>query len=232
MPFFSGAFDDPNFDDREPPDRPRRHHLHRLPRDHARQRHRSATRAYTIEEPQHYPFAFSENPTLQWINNQLIKAKPDFHKKTFLKPFHKTAEFCSTCHKVRLPVELNHYKDFLRGQNHYDTFLLSGVSGHGARSFYYPPTGEEELRRLPHAARSRAATSARRTSTAPASASGHNHLFPGANTGLFALLKHEPRYKHHAAELRRRRSTKHADFLTRHRPGRARTRSCASTSSA
>ena len=60
------------------------------------------------------------------------------HKKTFLKPIIKDAKFCSTCHKVGLPVGVNHYKDFVRGQNHYDTFLLSGVSGHGARSFYYP----------------------------------------------------------------------------------------------
>ncbi len=50
---------------------------------------------YTIEEPIHYPFAFSDNAILQWINNQLVKAKPEFHKKTFLKPLHKTAEFCS-----------------------------------------------------------------------------------------------------------------------------------------
>ena len=35
--FFSGKFDDPNFDDAERPDGPGRHHLHRLPRDHARQ---------------------------------------------------------------------------------------------------------------------------------------------------------------------------------------------------
>ncbi len=54
---------------------------------------------------------------------------------------HKTAEFCSTCHKVHLPVELNQYK-FLRGQNHYDSFLLSGVSGHGVQSFYYPPKAQ------------------------------------------------------------------------------------------
>ncbi|HBB73663.1 MAG TPA: hypothetical protein DC048_04340, partial [Planctomycetaceae bacterium] len=51
--------------------------------------------------------------------------------------------FCSTCHKVSIPGELNHYKEFLRGQNHYDSFLLSGVSGHGARSFYYPPMAKE-----------------------------------------------------------------------------------------
>jgi hypothetical protein len=88
------------------------------------------------------PFAQSQNPLLQWVNNPMVKAKPDFHKQTFLKPFHKTAEFCAPCHKVSLPVELNHYKDFLRGQNHYDSFLLSGVSGHGVRSFYYPPTAK------------------------------------------------------------------------------------------
>src|SRR5206468_105992 len=93
---------------------------------------------YTIEEPLHYPFAYSDNPILQWINNQIVKAKPDFHKKMFLKPFHRTAEFCSTCHKVSLPFALNGYKEFLRGQNHYDPFILSGL-GHGARSFYYPP---------------------------------------------------------------------------------------------
>ena len=73
--------------------------------------------------------------------DQLVKAKPEFHKKTFLKPLHKTAEFCGTCHKVHLPPELNHYK-WLRGQNHYDTFLLSGVSGHGVQSFYYPPKAQ------------------------------------------------------------------------------------------
>ena len=60
-----------------------------------------------------------------------------------LKPFHKTAEFCSTCHKVSLPQEVTEYKEFLRGQNHYDSYLLSGVSGHGARSFYYPEVAQQ-----------------------------------------------------------------------------------------
>src|SRR5207245_2960432 len=69
---------------------------------------------YTIEEPIHYPFAYSDHPVLQWMNNQLVKAKPEFHKQTFLKPFHRTAEFCSTCHKVSLPMQVNHYKEFLK----------------------------------------------------------------------------------------------------------------------
>ena len=97
---------------------------------------RSRSRS-TIRSPQ------SQNAVLQWINNQLVKAKPDLHKKTFLKPFHRTEEFCSTCHKVGVPQEVNHYKEFLRGQNHSDSYLLSGVSGHGVRSFYYPPVAKE-----------------------------------------------------------------------------------------
>ena len=92
---------------------------------------------YTIEEPTHYPFANSENALLAWVNRQLVKAKPAFHKKTFLKPLHKTTEFCGTCHKVHLPEELNGYK-WLRGQNHYDSFLLSGVSGHGVVELLLP----------------------------------------------------------------------------------------------
>ncbi len=135
VPFFSGAFDHPKFDDPN----------YDLDKDPMAQAgitctachaitHVNSTKGnadFVIDEPMHYPFARSNNPFLLWVNKQLVKAKPEFHKKTFLKPLHKSAEFCSTCHKFSLPQELNHYKEFLRGQNHYDTFLLSGVSGHG-----------------------------------------------------------------------------------------------------
>ena len=121
---------------------------------------------YLIEEPLQYPFAFSTSPFLQYVNRQLVKAKPAFHRRTFLKPVHRTAEFCSTCHKVHIPSEVTKYKDFLRGQNHYDGFLLSAASGHGARSFYYPPVAQRSLRRLPHAAGGRRPTSARGCSKA------------------------------------------------------------------
>jgi hypothetical protein len=43
---------------------------------------------------------------------------------------------------VHIPGALNDYKEFLRGQNHYDSFILSGVSGRGARAFYYPPQAQ------------------------------------------------------------------------------------------
>lgn len=141
VPFFTGAFDDPKFDD---PD-------YDLASDPQAQAgitctschaitHVNSVRGngdYTIEEPMQYPFAYSESEFLQWLNRTLIKAKPEFHKKTFLKPLHRSPEFCATCHKVHLPEELNDYK-FLRGQNHYDSYHLSGVSGHGVSSFYYP----------------------------------------------------------------------------------------------
>ncbi len=141
VPFFSGAFNDPNYDmDNDPTGKAgitctACHAISKInsPRGNS---------DYTVDVPIHYPFAFSDNPALRWINEQLVKAKPEFHKKTFLKPLHKSTEFCGTCHKVFLPEELNDYK-WLRGQNHQDAFWLSGVSGQGIGSFYYPPKAEE-----------------------------------------------------------------------------------------
>src|SRR5205823_477622 len=152
---------------------------------------------------------------LQWLNNQLVKAKPDFHKQTFLKPFHKTAEFCAACHKVSIPAELNHYKEFLRGQNHYDTYLLSGVSGHGVRSFYYPPKAKENCAacHMPdQPVTDPAVNFAGITDPATGKRLQKNHRFPGANTGLFALLKDDPRYRSHADEFQKSIDV-HANFL-------------------
>ena len=189
VPFFSGAFDDPKFDVVN--------HVtakagitctvcHSIT-------HVNSTKGnadYTIEEAMHYPFATSDNEVLQWINNQLIKAKPEFHKKTFLKPFHKTAEFCSTCHKVHLPFELNNYKQFLRGQNHYDPYLLSGVSGHGARSFYYPPKAKDNCSQC-HMPTVASADFGARDFDLDGTLKVHDHLFPTANTGV-AWLRDKP----------------------------------------
>ncbi|MDE3266539.1 MAG: tetratricopeptide repeat protein [Acidobacteriota bacterium] len=185
--FFSGAFDDPDFDI----DQPAAHAGITCTSCHAIT-HINSPRGnadYTIEEPQHYPFAFSDSGVLRFVNHQLVKAKPELHKRTFLKPLHTTSEFCGSCHKVHLPEELNHYK-FLRGQNHYDSHLLSGVSGHGVASFYYPskaepncngchmellPSDDFGSRRYPESER-------------PDLVQVHDHLFPSANTGIPHLL--------------------------------------------
>ena len=50
--------------------------------------------SYTLDIPEQYTFTYSELPFLQWVNQTLVKAKPDFHKISYLKPLHKKAEFC------------------------------------------------------------------------------------------------------------------------------------------
>lgn len=188
VPLFSGAFDDPKFDDVNHPTAQAGITCtvcHAI--THVNSTVGNAD--YTIEEPEQYPFAFSDNAVLQWINNQLVKAKPSLHKKTFLKDFHKTAEFCSTCHKVHIPYALNHYKEFLRGQNHYDTYLLSGVSGHGARSFYYPEKAVQNCSGC-HMPLQESQDFGAKLFAGAKEMSIHNHLFPSANTGL-AWLKND-----------------------------------------
>ncbi len=185
VPFLSGKFDDPKYD------------LVNHPTAHAgitctvchAITHVNSTRGnadFVIEEPIHYPFAQSKNPVLQFINNQLVKAKPSFHKQTFLKDFHKGAdiqsEFCSTCHKVALPKELNHYREFLRGQNHYDPFLLSGVS-HGAQSFYYPPKTKKNCGEC-HMPLAESRDFGAKDFDGEGKLKIHNHLFPAANTAI------------------------------------------------
>ncbi|MHC5024181.1 MAG: tetratricopeptide repeat protein [Planctomycetota bacterium] len=194
VPFFSGAFDDPRFDD---PD-------YDLAGDAMAQAgvtctvchsivHVNSPRGngdFTIDEPVHYPFTFSEIPALRWINRQLVKAKPEFHKATFLKPeIHRTAEFCGACHKVHLPEELNEYK-WLRAQNHYDSFLLSGVSGHGVESFYYPDVAEPNCNEchMPLVAVSDAPNFSARVRDESGLLKTYDHQFPSANTAMPQLV--------------------------------------------
>ncbi len=142
---------------------------------------------YTISEPERYPFEGSGNPFLKWVSQQLIKAKPAFHKRTFLKPeVHLSAEFCSTCHKVFLPEELNDYK-WLRGQNHYDSWRLSGVSGRGIPAWYYPPAPQTSCNacHMPTVASNDFGAKVRDPS---GTLTVRNHMFPSANTAIPVLV--------------------------------------------
>jgi tetratricopeptide (TPR) repeat protein len=191
VPFFSGAFDDPTFDD---VNHPTAQAGITCTACHAITHVNSTigNADYTIDEPIHYPFAYSTNGFLRYVNEQLVKAKPEFHKKTFLKPFMRTAEFCSTCHKVSIPQDLNKYKEFLRGQNHYDTYLLSGVSGHGARSFYYPEKAVQNCSGCHMPLKASLDFGANFFNpTNESTRYIHDHLFPGANTGV-AFIRGQP----------------------------------------
>ena len=133
---------------------------------------------YVVEESKQYPFAFTDSKVLKEVNKLLIRMEPSLHRQTFMKPFMRTPEFCSTCHKVGLLPPMNDYH-WLRGQNHYDSWQDSGVSGYAVRSFYDPPQ-----------------TKACRDCHLPLMPSQefgnqngklHDHLFPAANTALPAF---------------------------------------------
>ncbi|MBI3494218.1 MAG: tetratricopeptide repeat protein [Acidobacteria bacterium] len=139
---------------------------------------------FEIEYPPMHDLAASENPLLRRVHDALLYLAPEPHRRTFLKPFHReqTAEFCSACHKVHLDVPVNRYRWF-RGFNDYDNWQASGVSGQGARSFYYPAQPQKCADcHMPLV-----------DSTDPAAKNGkiRSHRFPAANTAL-PFVNHDP----------------------------------------
>jgi Flp pilus assembly protein TadD len=132
---------------------------------------------FTIEYPPLHELATSRNPAIRAMDHFLTYLNPEPHRRTFMKPFMRadSAEFCSTCHKVHLDVPVNHYRWF-RGFNEYDAWQASGVSGQGARSFYYPKeTSTCSGCHMPLV-----------DSQDPGNKNGkvHSHRFPAANTAV------------------------------------------------
>ena len=132
---------------------------------------------FTLEYPKLHELAASENPFVRTMHDFVVKLNPEPHRRTFLKPFMRTqvAEFCSSCHKVHLDVPVNRYR-WVRGFNEYDNWQASGVSGQGARSFYYPANpmmcADCHMPQVP--------------SKDAGNVNGfvHSHRFPGANTAV------------------------------------------------
>jgi tetratricopeptide (TPR) repeat protein len=140
---------------------------------------------YTIEYPPLHDMMTSGSTVLNALHDFLVKLDPEPHRKSFLKPFHRGEDspaFCSACHKVHLDVHVNNYRWF-RGFNEYDAWQASGMSGFGARSFYYP-------------GQPRTCTSCHMP-LVPSNDRGnlkgfvHNHRFPAANTALPTANRHE-----------------------------------------
>jgi tetratricopeptide (TPR) repeat protein len=132
---------------------------------------------YTIEYPALFKLVDTKNPVLRKVIDFLIEEDPEPHRRTFLKPFMKNnpADFCSSCHKVHLDVPVNHYR-WVRGFNDYDNWQASGVSGFGARSFYYPPHSQDCVDCHMGQVRSNDAGNI--------NGMIHSHRFIGANTAL------------------------------------------------
>jgi tetratricopeptide (TPR) repeat protein len=132
---------------------------------------------FYLEYPELHELAASKNPVVRYLHDFLVKLNPEPHRRAFLKPFMKeqTAEFCSTCHKVHLDVPVNSYRWF-RGFNEYDNWQASGVSGQGARSFYYP--------KQPQQCGDCHMPLERSHDLGNIAGNVHSHRFPAANTAL------------------------------------------------
>jgi tetratricopeptide (TPR) repeat protein len=139
---------------------------------------------FLADYPPMHKYLDTKNPLLKGMHNFLTRLAPEPHKKTFLRPFHKdeTAKFCSSCHKVHLDQAVNDYR-WIRGQNEYDAWQGSGVSGFGAASFYYPvneKTGQPDFKKCADCHMPKVASE-------DAGNKGgfvKSHRFPGANTAL------------------------------------------------
>ena len=132
---------------------------------------------FTVEYPPLHDLASSKNKYIRAVDYFLTYLNPKPHKATFMKPFmrEQSAEYCASCHKVHLDVPVNSYR-WVRGFNDYDNWQASGVSGQGARSFYYPPkTSSCSDCHMPLVA-----------SKDPGNREGkvHSHRFPAANMAV------------------------------------------------
>jgi tetratricopeptide (TPR) repeat protein len=132
---------------------------------------------FHLEYPKLHELAASKNPVVRTLHDFMVKLNPEPHRRVFLKPFmtQQTAEFCSSCHKVHLDVPVNHYRWF-RGFNEYDNWQASGVSGQGARSFYYPAKPQQCADCHMPLERS--------NDMGNVAGKVHSHRFPAANTAL------------------------------------------------
>jgi Tfp pilus assembly protein PilF len=151
---------------------------------------------FTITYPPLHRLASSRQPLIRAMDRFLTNIDPEPHRRTFLKPFMSldASEYCAACHKAHMDVPVNGYR-WIRGFNEYDNWQASGVSGQGARSFYYPGASSTcvdcHMPRVP--------------STDPgrhADGMVHSHRFPGANTAV-------PFVNHDATQLKAT-----TDFLT------------------
>jgi len=132
---------------------------------------------FVLEYPKLHALAASKNPVMRGLHDFMVRLNPEPHRRVFLKPFMRdqVPEFCAACHKVHLDMPLNNYR-WIRGFNEYDNWQGSGVSGQGARSFYYPAAAmvcaDCHMPMIP--------------SKDDGNIDGyvHSHRFPGANTAV------------------------------------------------
>ena len=95
---------------------------------------------YNIHDQTESPYMFdlAKGGIARQVHDYLLKAKPSVHKQRMLKPVFRESEFCLSCHKVNLDVQVNDYR-WIRGQNDYDAWHNSGFAHNNPTTWYEPP---------------------------------------------------------------------------------------------
>jgi len=75
------------------------------------------------------------DPVRRAVTDAEILAHLDRHSKAVMKPFYRTSEFCSACHKAALPRALNDYK-WQRAISLYDEWQNSAFAKESPLPFY------------------------------------------------------------------------------------------------
>ena len=92
------------------------------------------TGSYTIRRPALLAHE-DGSPIYGDFTDEQILADVPGHKRAVMRPLLRRPEFCSVCHKVASPPELNGYKN-LRGFSAYDEWQQSGASLETLNPFY------------------------------------------------------------------------------------------------
>ena len=103
---------------------------------------RAGNGRFSLALPGDYPFAARESGWPRRLHDFLLRVRPGPHQRAYLKPaLHRSAEFCSSCHRQSFNVPQNHYQ-FVRGPDPYGEWLSGPYSGRAARgegAISYPP---------------------------------------------------------------------------------------------
>ena len=130
---------------------------------------------FEIEYPPLHDLAASENPVRDASTTRCSTWRRSRIAKRFSSRFtaSRPPSSVSTATRCTSTCPVNGYRWF-RGFNDYDNWQASGVSGQGARSFYYPAE-VAEMRGLPYAARRFERSGGEERKGAVASVSGRQH---------------------------------------------------------
>jgi tetratricopeptide (TPR) repeat protein len=100
--------------------------------------------SYVIEETPLHQWAASENKILREVYDFLLRADPEPHRRSMMKPFHRDAgaQFCSTCHKAHLDAPVNQFR-WIRSFNDYDPWQTGPFSSGRNRGYIAAPEGKK-----------------------------------------------------------------------------------------